>query len=84
MYGKAGACRVKPYGVEYRVLSNKWVSDTRLRKWAHRATQAAVEALVNGVCLYEEEDVQEIINTSDVKKAVELIEKYDLEVPNVG
>lgn len=35
LYGKAGACRIKPYGVEYRTLSNFWLKDeeTRLELW---------------------------------------------------
>lgn len=35
LYGQAGACRYKPYGVEYRVLSNFWLSskDRRLTVW---------------------------------------------------
>lgn len=31
LYGDAGACRYKPYGVEYRVLSNFWVKSPSLR-----------------------------------------------------
>lgn len=31
LYGKAGACRYKPYGVEYRVLSNFWIKNTQSR-----------------------------------------------------
>lgn len=30
MYGKPGAFRPKPYGMEYRVLSNAWVNDPEL------------------------------------------------------
>lgn len=35
LYGKAGACRYKSYGVEYRVLSNFWLksASTRLVVW---------------------------------------------------
>lgn len=31
LYGRAGACRIKPYGVEYRVLSSFWTMDKGLR-----------------------------------------------------
>jgi len=30
LYGKAGACRFKPYGVEYRTPSNVWLKDEAL------------------------------------------------------
>lgn len=35
LYGRAGACRFKDYGVEYRVLSNFWLTtkDKRLAVW---------------------------------------------------
>lgn len=32
LYGKAGACRYKTYGAEYRPLSNFWVLDPKLRR----------------------------------------------------
>jgi hypothetical protein len=43
MYGKAGAFRPKPYGVEYRTLSNFWVLDPEMRSWVFNMVNLAVE-----------------------------------------
>lgn len=81
MYGKAGACRFKPYGVEYRTLSNAWLNSKELIAWVYRATQAGVLAAMEGNLLYEKYgDIQEIINTSDVKSARAIINAEGLEV----
>lgn len=42
LYGKAGACRIKPYGVEYRTLSNFWVSSVARRRAVWNRTQQAI------------------------------------------
>lgn len=44
LYGAAGAFRPKPYGMEYRVLSNKWITDPLLRKTVYHNTIKAIEA----------------------------------------
>lgn len=84
MYGKAGACRYKPYGVEYRTLSNAWLTSKERMAWVFRATQAAVQAAMSGHLLQEKYgDIQKIINTSDVKKAAAIINAEKLEVCGV-
>lgn len=85
MYGQAGAYRSKPYGVEYRVLSNAWLKSDELIAWVFRATSKAIEELNAGNFLWEKYgDIQNIINTSDGEAASEIIEAEGLEVPNVG
>lgn len=84
LYGKAGAHRVKPYGVEYRVLSNKWLSSHSLMSWVFNNAKKALEDMFDGKFLPKDGgDIQEIINTSDMKKAEVLINRYGLGVPNV-
>lgn len=39
LYGKPGAFRYKKYGLEYRVLSNKWLCDERIIKFIFDATR---------------------------------------------
>jgi hypothetical protein len=44
LYGSAGAYRDKPYGGEYRTLSNFWIFDNHLIEWVWNNTSRAVDA----------------------------------------
>lgn len=44
LYGSLGAFRPKPYGLEYRVLSNAWLKDQRLIEYIYNQTRLAVDA----------------------------------------
>lgn len=54
MYGMAGAYRPKPYGVEYRVMSNRWLSDVRLQSWVFNTVQQAMADLAAGRKYFEQ------------------------------
>lgn len=76
-YGKAGSFRPKPYGVEYRTLSNFWIRDEELMRWAYRQTAKAVQAF-EAQPQYEDIDLRPIINSGDVGRAKELIKEYKI------
>lgn len=81
MYGKAGAYRPKPYGVEYRTLSNAWLNSDTLIRWVFRNTKRGVERIIGGDDLSEKYgDIQEIINSSNVKEAMKIIKAEKIEV----
>lgn len=75
LYGAAGACRFKPYGVEYRTLSNYWIWSDELIEAVYSRAVAAFELGNNPVkfakvqALVSPQEVQECINTGDVAKA---------------
>jgi hypothetical protein len=81
MYGKSGCCRIKPYGGEYRTLSNAWLQSEKLMRLVYRNAVKGMEALVSGTRLVEKYgDIQEIINNTDVKEAKKIIVAEDIEV----
>ncbi len=64
LYGKAGACRYKTYGAEYRTLSNFWVLDTNLRKQVWDRTIEACVDFYEGakVPVEQQEEILTLIN----------------------
>lgn len=82
LYGKAGAFRRKPYGFEYRSLSNFWAHSPELTGWTFDATQQAMDALLNNK-INPDDDAEMIlaaINKNDKGSAYALIDKYNLMV----
>lgn len=53
LYGALGAFRPKPYGVEYRVLSNAWLTNPLLIEFVYRQTMYATNRLLEGRKDYE-------------------------------
>lgn len=76
MYGLAGAFRPKPYGVEYRVLSNAWLLSEERMRFVFNQTITAVNDLIKGIRPFESERdqiVRRFINNSQRGYARDLI-----------
>ena len=80
LYGKAGAMRVKPYGVEYRVLSNAWLENTNIMEWVYDNTIKALSNLLDKG-LEAGDEVVEVINTSDIRKARAICLNNNIQLP---
>ncbi len=52
LYGMGGAFRPKPYGCEYRVLSNWWLKSPQYSDWVYSNTKLAIKALLAGKYLF--------------------------------
>ena len=80
LYGKAGAMRPKPYGFEYRTLSNFWMFSDRLVEWIFSQTQCACLYTKN-ITLKEGKRIQNCINSGDKNEANILIREYNIVMP---
>lgn len=83
LYGKAGACRYKNYGIEYRVLSNFWVTKKETRKWAWDQALKAFGMVTddNFMTLFSiinPEEVQRVINANDKAMAEQYIKLMEI------
>ena len=78
LYGKAGCFRHKPYGVEYRTLSNFWIFNDEYIAWAFQGTQRALDFVASGKTFTEEEGmmIQACINRNDHQLYDQLVHKY--------
>ncbi|QQM14217.1 hypothetical protein [Vibrio phage VpJYP1] len=78
LYGKAGAYRVKPYGVEYRTLSNFWLFDEAEMKFIFDAlnnvfaSDGEFERVAEFATL-NRADIVKAINTNDKELAIKLL-----------
>lgn len=81
LYGKAGAHRIKPYGVEYRTLSNFWIFEEKYTNWVYDGVERALEAVLIGMDVdCEADSILSAINKNNVKAAEMLVAKYNLDV----
>ena len=79
MYGAAGCFRPKPYGVEYRVLSNAWLLSDDRKRFVFNQTIRAVNDLIAGIRLADkigELALERTINVSDDYNASYLLQMY--------
>jgi hypothetical protein len=83
LYGKPGAFRFKPYGFEYRTLSNYWVFEDRTVEWVWHNTAKAMEFAEKNALTWCNDYgplVQDCINTNDKTMAEFLIKEFDIYV----
>ena len=78
LYGKAGAFRFKPYGVEYRSLSNFWLRESTLVDWVYDQTLHAIDYINSGGEIAEghKELINDCINNGNEASFLKLQQYY--------
>ena len=77
LYGGAGCLRYKPYGMEYRSLSNVWLDNPDLREFVWERTHMAL-ALSKSTDFYtidQWHEIPEAIDNHDLEAAARLIDR---------
>lgn len=81
LYGKAGAFRPKPYGVEYRTPSNVWITSREKRALIFSLIGKAIFNASSGESVasligMNEQTVQDVINTGQVASANAILQAF--------
>jgi hypothetical protein len=87
LYGKAGAYRLKPYGVEYRTLSNFWLTDDNYMGYVFEQSLRAVEFVTNNREVFDNnkllQQIQDAINNNNSTLAASLMDSFEITLPKV-
>lgn len=78
LYGSRGAFRWKPYGCEYRTLSNFWIFNSDTVAWVYKNAKRALEddlVDIDG----EDATIYEAINNNNKEAASFLVRKYNID-----
>jgi len=78
LYGKAGAFRLQPWGVEYRVLSGAMMKDVETLNFVWDQLSKAIYHCSKESILISPEIVCKIINNSDLELAKTVISEYNI------
>ncbi|HKI62904.1 MAG TPA: hypothetical protein VKA31_11475 [Mariprofundaceae bacterium] len=88
LYGKAGAFRPKPYGMEYRVLSNFWLRSPQLMNWVWMGAWEGYRHMEGGMNWEmvmrdkkQAETARTIINNGDADEARKLCRLLNINWP---
>jgi hypothetical protein len=78
IYGKAGAHRIKNYGVEYRTLSNYWIKTPELTEWLFNQSEKAIKFLNDGHTISNKwaKKIVRCINTGDTNLLAEIDREF--------
>lgn len=83
LYGKAGCFRYKPYGVEYRTLSNFWIWDEKTIEWVYHQVAESIQFCDEYIKEFSEttsESIIHCINNNDKDLAKQLVNRFEVAV----
>lgn len=84
LYGRAGAIRLKNYGVEYRVLDNFWLNNEKQCNHIFDMCHTVANKLNRGQSFMEDElefcgaEIQQVINTHDRDGAIHFMKQFNV------
>lgn len=86
LYGAPGAFRVKPYGMEYRVLSNAWLRSSKLMSWVYQNAVRGTQDLLDGLDRHDQwgDAAKSIITTGDKHLARVCLRAMKIAIPEAA